>query len=140
MIKDQETIFVNGDKYLTRYRLINWKWFGVYLHHFHSGDGDRALHDHPWWFAFTLILWGGYREEVLKYWSARKMKSHVKTRVLTPGRINFLPHWKFHRIDRILPDTWTLLFRFKAVKSWGFIEQVDNLDVVIYEHHKTYQG
>lgn len=37
--------------------------FGIYLHKFHRGDDDLATHSHPWRWAVSLILAGGYREE-----------------------------------------------------------------------------
>jgi hypothetical protein len=57
-----------GDKYMSRYRLIEKKdtenapGFGLYLHIFHRSDRD-VFHDHP--FPFTsFVLWNGYIEEI----------------------------------------------------------------------------
>jgi hypothetical protein len=55
--------------YLRRWFLFGWNsdsWplpFAVMLHQFHRPDEDRCAHDHPWAFL-SLILWGGYWEEV----------------------------------------------------------------------------
>lgn len=46
---------------LTRYFLIQTRWFALYLHHLQASDEDRALHDHPWSF-FTMLLSSGYYE------------------------------------------------------------------------------
>jgi hypothetical protein len=36
--------------YLTRWRLLQTPWFGIYVHCIRRPDGDRHLHDHPWSF------------------------------------------------------------------------------------------
>ena len=46
---------------LTRYYVVETRWFAVYLHHLHTSDEDRALHDHPWSFV-TFLISGGYEE------------------------------------------------------------------------------
>lgn len=40
---------------LTRYFLLQTRWLGVYLHHLHASDDDRAMHDHPWTFVSLLL-------------------------------------------------------------------------------------
>lgn len=47
--------------YMTRLRLVQTPWFGVYLHRIHMPDGARELHDHPWPF-WSLVLMGSYHE------------------------------------------------------------------------------
>ena len=47
--------------YLTRWRLVECPWFGVYLHAIRIDDSDRHLHNHPWAFC-SLVLRGGYVE------------------------------------------------------------------------------
>lgn len=52
----------DGDSpYLTRWTLLECRWFAIYLHKFHRSDADEH-HDHPWAFC-SLILWRGYLEE-----------------------------------------------------------------------------
>lgn len=60
VIKDQE-----GNKYLTRVRLFQWRKDGhrIYLHVIHKSDDDREMHDHPWWFV-SFLLWGNYVEHL----------------------------------------------------------------------------
>ena len=62
-----EPHFIIGGRhrpYLLRWYLIpRNRFFNLYLHKFLRDDDDRALHDHPWWFA-SLILRGGYTEIV----------------------------------------------------------------------------
>ena len=53
----------DGSPAMVRYRLLDTRWGGLYVHHFLRSDQDRDLHDHPWHFT-SLILWGGYVEEL----------------------------------------------------------------------------
>lgn len=60
------TINVEGKPYLTRYTLFSvpGKNGAIFLHHFHSSDkADGDLHNHPWKWAQSLILKGGYYEK-----------------------------------------------------------------------------
>lgn len=86
---------------------------GVYLHHFHRGDKDRELHNHPWLWSLALILAGGYVEE-------RRQGDAVIKRTLGPGRINWISHDDYHRVELIDGDSWTLFIAGPKVSSWGF--------------------
>lgn len=61
---ERQDIGIRGDPYLTRWFIVGGlesQGRRVYLHYFHRGDQERALHDHPW--AFTsLVIWPGYYE------------------------------------------------------------------------------
>lgn len=77
----------------------------LWLHHFMRPDADRFVHDHPW-NAVSVILVGGYVEEVLTVENGR----HIKTiQSLTAPAINFITGARKHRIARVTPDTWTLM-------------------------------
>src|SRR3954449_5709224 len=55
----------DGDgNYLTRLRIVQTPWFGVYLHRFDGPDPRPTLHDHPWPFL-SFVLRGGYTERRL---------------------------------------------------------------------------
>lgn len=114
--------------YLTRYFLFrhstategmdrhdNPPPWGLYLHHFHRSDDDSALHNHPWKWAVSLILKGGYSEE-------RRVGDRVIRRKLEPGDLNILTDKDFHRAD--LLDTkggaWSLFLVGPITQSWGF--------------------
>lgn len=47
--------------YLTRWRVVQTPWFGIYVHRFDGPDPRPTLHDHPWNFQ-SLVLVGGYVE------------------------------------------------------------------------------
>jgi hypothetical protein len=93
------------------------KLFGVapYLHQIHLSDNAGALHNHPWSWSFSLILWRGYYED-------RLISSlEIKRRRVWPGQINFLRGIDYHRIDLIKgKPAWTLFVTGPRVSNWGF--------------------
>lgn len=95
--------------------------FGVYLHCFHRSDEDRELHNHPWRFAISLILSGGYMEErkIDRPWPV-----NTRFKVFRPGMINLISSNTFHRVDllktRNPEPTWTLFIVGPKFKGWGF--------------------
>lgn len=108
----------DGSTYLERHTLVD---FGhavgrVYLHHFHRGDEDRELHNHPW-YGLSWILVGGYREE-RRRWAPEG--EHVVTRDVRPGQLNVLFPFTFHRVDLLDGPCWTLFLTGPVVQSWGF--------------------
>jgi hypothetical protein len=82
---------------LTRYHLVATRWFGIYLHHLHVSDEDRALHDHPWSFV-TVLLSSGYWE-----WTGRTLPGGV-TRIWR-RRLSVLYHPAeyAHRLELVRP-------------------------------------
>lgn len=99
--------------YLTRYYIIQNKFFGLYLHRIHRADNDRDLHNHPWAFAVAYILKGGYTEQRL----SRNLELKNRSR----GGFNFISGPCFHRIAKVTPNLYTLFFRGPRVKEWGFL-------------------
>jgi hypothetical protein len=80
------------------------------VHRFVASDPDRGVHDHPWRWAFSLILAGWYLEE-------RRYSVHVRR------WFNWLSGDTFHRV--VMPegarDVWTLFVHGGRVKPWGFM-------------------
>jgi hypothetical protein len=89
------------------------KSWGLYLHRFHRGDADPELHNHPWSWAVSLVLAGGYLEE-------RRVGLDVVQRVLEPGALNFIRGDTYHRVDLLERDAWTLFLVGPKTQSWGF--------------------
>lgn len=54
----------SGILHFRRWRILETRWFNIYLHKFYKSDKDPFRHDHPWGFM-NFILWGGYLEESL---------------------------------------------------------------------------
>ena len=113
------TIFLGG-RYLRR-------WFltctpeqdasgtpGRYLHEWHSPDPDRRLHNHPWEWAYTRVLRGGYTE------ARSDWDKPARIRVRRVGdRVAFGPSTR-HRVAAIAPNTWTLFHAGpKHGRGWG---------------------
>ena len=109
----------DGDPYLSRFRLLQIGDVTVQLHKFHRGDRNQELHNHPWRWAVSLILAGGYREE-------RKIGessgANVWTRFCRPGSINVLRGDTYHRVDLLDPDAgcWTLFISGPKSQTWSF--------------------
>lgn len=109
-------IIDDGEKpYLERYYVGTVLGVRFYLHQFVGSDPARGLHDHPWPWAFSIILAGSYMEET------RNGTKPVRW-------FNFLLGTSFHRVvlneryGRKLP-VWTLFaHRAKRSKRWGFLK------------------
>ncbi|BCP41478.1 hypothetical protein MINTMi27_15710 [Mycobacterium intracellulare] len=127
-LKGQPHFVIGGkdDPYLLRWFVIpRNSFFNIYLHKFMRSDDDRALHDHPWWFA-SLILKGEYYEH----------RSDGTRRHRRAGSLAFRRPNTLHRVElvsdyqyelspqmlwrRIENPTWTLLFTGPKIRNWGF--------------------
>jgi hypothetical protein len=111
----------NNQPYLERYHLVRLP-FGVhvYLHRFVASDPGRALHNHPWRAAMSLVLSGEYEETRLS--NARRNHALVKRRVGS-GHLNFISGRTYHRIN-LAPgqQAWSLFIHSASHKSWGFLD------------------
>ncbi len=109
----------NGDKYLTRYKVFGFMPnkpsrlpCSLYIHHFHRPDADDAPHNHPWKWAFSFILVGGYWE----YRAYENGEWNLKWKA--PFTFNFIPHSIYHRVDKMrFRESWTLFFAGPRVSS-----------------------
>lgn len=95
--------------------------FQLYLHKFHRGDDDLALHNHPWKWAISFILAGGYKEERRIEEKRMLYKVHrVVYSFVEPLSFNFLRGNDFHRVELLEKDAWTLFLVGPRVQGWGF--------------------
>lgn len=92
--------------------------FAVFLHKFHRGDDDAELHNHPWKWALSLVLSGGYREERRR--GAPERGGAVSIRTVFPWTLNLIHHDTFHRVDLLGEDAWSLFLAGPREKTWGF--------------------
>ncbi len=93
----------------------NPSW-SAYLHRFYRHDEDRHLHNHPWTWSFSIILWGGYVEE------RRRRNGKIVRRRVWPGTINLLGPKDFHRVLELKgSQTWTLFITGGKASAWGFL-------------------
>ncbi len=117
VVPDRET----GRDYLTRRfltlyngRLGHWlrrRCPSAFLHCLHMSDSDRGLHSHPWPWAVSVILRGGYIEIREDGW-----------RYFRPGDVNVIRGGTFHRIELVDENepTWTLFVVGPRHGGWGF--------------------
>lgn len=102
--------------YLTRWFLLGThsSWLALMLHKMHQPDDDACHHDHPWSFL-TLVLWGGYFEEMTA------ADGSVRTLHNRPGRIRYRRAEHTHRVHRLPRGScYTLVLRFRWRREWGF--------------------
>lgn len=102
--------------YLTRYTLFNLgkRLPRVKLHNFHRGDEDLELHNHPWAWAISFILKGGY-------WEERLVGNDLQVSKLEAGDINLLLSDTFHRVVKA-EGTWSLFITGPEVDTWYFLD------------------
>jgi hypothetical protein len=110
--------------YMRRFWLFNpysretnmpkYKWFpwSIRIHNIMRADDDRDLHDHPW-NARTIILRGGYIEELIR-----------GDNVMVPGMTRKIEFEQYHRIDFVSSndETWTLFISGSYQGVWGFLK------------------
>jgi len=112
---------------------------GIFLHYFFRGDNDRELHNHPWQWAWSLILTGGYTEfRGTQRGTAPVTVEHIWA--YWPLFENFIDGSTFHRVVLQGNGCWTLfvagpqkppVMTEDGPKSdWGFIGE----DGVTFEH------
>lgn len=146
------TIIVDGKPYLTRYYLLGRRLtkdgeysgrpFNIYLHHFHASDGDRSLHDHPW-YGFSLIVKGGYVEEraIDTGWRRKDggiVLSPTQRRIYKPGMWNLIGKKDFHRVELLneIDGAWSLFFAGPRNRAWGFVDRATGK----FTHHSEVPG
>lgn len=99
-------------------RLYLFRWesvMSIYIHRIPRPDVDRDLHNHPWKWAKSFVLRGGYKEQRLT------RTGRIISKWVMAGDSNRLDDNTYHRIDIILPDTLTLFIAGPRNKSWGFL-------------------
>ena len=126
VIKELQTkeVIIEGELYLRRYYVSPKDRYAEYgvrkmVHYFATGDLDKRLHNHPWNWATSVILQGGYTEQRLTGFSEGAV--HTTEHVYRPGDINRLSGTDFHRITDVLPHTFTFFMNGPARRPWGFL-------------------
>lgn len=111
------TDYTDGSPYITRVLLP--RVFGIrpLLHRIHKPDSDRAMHNHPWRWAFSVVLAGSYDEER----PVKGRESFVQTRRVS--RWNLIRSTDFHRISHLHGEVWTLFITGPRIQDWGFRER-----------------
>lgn len=94
-------------------KIAGWQ---LALHKFEQADPAGCFHSHPAW-AWRLVLWGGYVEEVAAF-------ELVESEIFNAGTVIYFERWHVgrfgfiapefeHRIDRLLNgrSSWSLWIR-----------------------------
>ncbi len=127
------TIETDGSPYLTRIMFPRIFGMRLFLHHFHRGDGDQDLHNHPWKWAASLVLSGFYIEERLEGVIPMKgLKPTVMTETRVVTRFNFLRDTDYHRVDSLHGDVWTLFLTGPRTQDWGFLVEGNHVPYTTY--------
>jgi hypothetical protein len=98
----------------------------VYLHRFFSADSE--LHNHPWHWSFSIVLWGSYDEY---YFDGEPGRTSVKgqpAEVYQVRRVrwfNWIPSARFHQITTLHPGPGGAVLTLFVCgsphgQSWGF--------------------
>ena len=147
-------IKLNNKPYLERYFVARLFGVTLYLHRFVSSDRERHLHNHPWTWSRSLVLSGGYDEEVVLDLTTASASGCV-TASRRVKWFNRVDGSHFHRIANAAPHTWTLFMHSArqqvmrqnpagfgpefTLKGWGFLElaYVNNEPAVVYRPHES---
>ncbi len=107
--------------YLTRWRVVQTPWGGVYVHRFTGPDPRATLHDHPWNFL-SIIVRGGYVERRLDPETMEVDEAH-KVRWLNRIRAS-----EAHSIMRLLRvPTWSVMLVGRRLRTWGYLEPAGHM-------------
>lgn len=90
------------------------------LHHFLKPDDDSHLHNHPWTGRST-ILSGGYVEETL-----------AGLQTVKPMDSNVITSDRYHRINYIEDNTWSLVHTGDKEGEWGFLVDGEHIHYMDY--------
>jgi hypothetical protein len=91
-----------------RYYLLQWRGFGLFLHHIHHSDPINVTHNHPW--NFVSLIFGNYVE-------------YRKGRSVRRWGFNFLRAGVQHRIQ-ITKPVWTLVLHGRRSVEWTVCDEV----------------
>jgi hypothetical protein len=123
------TILKDGYAYLTRYYVfLKDRVFGnIFIHHFHRSDLDMGLqglgllHNHPFEFSVSFVLYGGYIEERLQ------PDGSITKKVIKPFSFNFLSKKDYHRVDLLdaKNGAWTIFITgSRKNNTWWFFDRI----------------
>jgi hypothetical protein len=139
MILRKTILASDGSDYIRRWYLSGkpqptdgtWQVTGPehYIHQIlQSDDTTRGLHNHPWRWAISIIIWRGYYEDRLDLNDLSGRHVHgipVRRRRFWPGMINIIRETDFHRIELVNgKPAWTLFLTGPRIKGWGFLTRL----------------
>lgn len=157
----KKVISAEGETYMVRYYLIGdgsgagWE---LYLHKILRKDWARDPHDHPWKWFLSIVLWGGYEQELtdaVPYHRLRHNGTVVDERFRLYSeskKIRFFNLFRnnpyrseshvrrFHVITKLhRKPTWTLVLVPPKYKEWGFMHQHLKRFIPVSEYERIYR-
>ena len=102
--------------------------FGWFIHKFVGSDSPFEVHNHPWEWAFSVILCNSYLETRYKWRFSDEGKSKIiledcQTRLLEPYMTNTIMHADMHTVQLVEnKPVWTLFVHGPRVTTWGFAD------------------
>lgn len=123
----------SGVLHFRRWRIIETKWFSIYIHGIYKVDKDLHCHSHPWNF-WSFILWGSYYE--------------IEESLDNIGEFNlFINSWlscRYHNKDKYHQLTepfsgpvYTLVITGKDTENWGYLVDNKHVDYISYRKMKN---
>lgn len=123
------TLMQGGKPYLTRWPLCGgdgekrapWplgrSTRNVFLHWIRASDGP-AVHNHPYAWCWSLLLWGRYLETR----ATALTPGFVEERVVGAGQVNRISSDVFHTLRLVTPSVWSIFCTGpKHGLGWGFL-------------------
>lgn len=95
-----------GVLHFQRLRILETKWFSIFIHKIYKSDQDKYQHDHPYNFL-SIILSGGYIEKSKKEYKRVLWWTYNKAE-------------RPHKLRLIKLPTITLVFTGQRFREWGF--------------------
>ena len=114
-----------GNVHFRRWRLIETRWFNIYIHQILRADEDKDMHDHPWSF-WSIILKGGYIE-FTKDGSIRRTFLDCAYR-----KYNFP-----HKIGVVIWPTWSFVITGPRKPNWGYHTKSGWIEKEMYRELKN---
>jgi hypothetical protein len=112
LINKQIVSLPSDDKkftYIVRY--MPWFTSRVMVNFIYGDSG--VLHSHPWSY-FTFILWGGYKETIIK-------DGKLVTKNRYPGWFSYRKYSNFHQVEPLGKRCITFFIRGKEIKHTKFL-------------------
>lgn len=129
-----------GKTHVRRWRLIECRWFNIYIHCLSESDKEKNAHSHPWDF-WSLIFKGGYRE----YNHTRVGPDAngiycISERIQTYRALSTIFHRAedYHRFELLGGNTWTLVITgCYRNPNWGYLTKDGFVDKDTYRARKN---
>ena len=123
------TLTQGGKPYLTRWPLLGGDgvkrapWLlgrsrrNIFIHWIRASDGS-ALHNHPYKWCWSYLLWGSYEEtRTYLYWKGTDL-----SRIFQAGDRIWIGPCAYHTLRLVTPSVWSIFVTGpKHGQGWGFL-------------------